>query len=247
MRKLPIVLAAAAVLTALFAGSFYFHQRSAEQARSRCALIAQEKADLFVSSVNFVIKRAEKLKSKIELYQGQTAFAQEDMKALCEAAESTTGISPKAVAIAPRGVISEVYPSAGNEFLLGFNYLDKKKRENERAKEIYMQGDTHLTNPYSPKLGAHRMEIRVPVILLKNGERKLWGLVTAALDMENVFQAVKLDSLGDQGLIYRLSRIEDDGTSRVLRSNGAPGKHAVHIYFSTKNLEWELAASPKGE
>ncbi len=247
MRKLPIVLAAAAVLTALFAGFFYFHQRNAEQARSRCALIAQEKADLFVSSVNFVIKRAEKLKSKIELYQGQTAFAKEDMKALCEAAEAETGISPKVIAVAPRGVISEVYPPAGNEFLIGFNYLDKKKWENKLAKELYSKGDTILRNPYSQKLGAHRMAIRVPVILLKNGERKLWGLVAASLDMENVFQAVGLDSLSDQGLIYRLSRIEDDGTPRVLRSNGAPGKHAVHIYFSTKNLEWELAASPKDE
>ena len=184
--------------------------------KERYSYIAKNEAEHVVTTIDCVMARTNTLKALIQDHNGDTSFFNHVADDIYKAIIEETGVTPKNLAIAPDGIVSDVYPIAGNEALIGFNFLDTSMAGNLDAKEAYERGYTKLTNPFKLIQGGNGMGCRSPVLLRNGGGRMMLDLskyealispkklcmevyvVEAGTEQEsNVDQSMKLISLSD--------------------------------------------------
>ena len=185
------------------------------------------------------------LKALIQDHGGDTSFFDDVAESIYNDVIDETGIVLKNFALAPDGVVSDVYPLKGNESLIGFDFLDTSHPGNAEAKEAYEKGITVLTNPFELIQGGVGMGCRSPVILKEGDDEELWGLVTVTLDYDNLIDVLRLDYLKGMGVNYTLSYIDDEGNNHIMQAEGTLDAHPEITQFKIRNLTWELAVSPE--
>ena len=218
--------------------------RDIKSEKTRYNYIAKNEAEHIVTTIDCVMARTNTLKALIKDHNGDTSFFKKDAEDMYNTVKEETGISLKNFAIAPDGVVSDVYPLEGNETLIGFDFLDTSRVGNLEAKEAYEQGNTILTNPFELIQGGIGMGGRAPVVLNDGDNQTLWGLVTVTIDFENLIEVLNLDNLKGMGVDFELSYIDNDGSVHGMHKIGEPKADAVKIRFNVRNLTWELAVSP---
>ena len=208
-------------------------------------LIAEDEATHIITTIDSIMTRTNTLEALIQDHKGKTDFFDNVAENIYTSVLLETGVSLKNLAVAPGGVVSAVYPYAGNESLIGFNFMDLSKPGNAEAYEAYEKGNTILTNPFKLVQGGIGMAGRKPVIIDDddNGKR-LWGLVTVTIDFDNLLKVLRLENLSAMGLNYELSYITYDGERHLIKSSGDLKNNAKRITFTIRNLTWELAVMP---
>ncbi len=230
------------LLLSIFYIFYIYHDLSSKM--ERYSFIAKSEAEHIATTIDCVMARTNTLKALIQDHNGDTSFFNKTAKDIYDSIIEETGITPKNFAIAPDGVVSDVYPMEGNERFLGFNFLDPDKPGNLDAIKAYKDKTTRLTNPFELFQGGRGMGGRSPVILRNENETKLWGLVTVTIDYENLIQILCLNKLNRMGVNYLLSYIDDAGESHLIHSNGQVDSAAQKYRFEVRNLTWELSVSP---
>ncbi len=230
------------VLGTIFIG---LTRHNLESARENYRYIAKNEAEHIATTIDCVIARTNTLKALIQDNNGSTAFFDDAAEIIYDEVLDETGVALKNFALAPGGVVSNVYPLEGNENLLGFDFLDPTHPGNAEAKSAYELGGTVLTNPFELIQGGTGMGGRAPVILRDGYQRNLWGLVTVTIDYDNLLEVLNLDNLAGMGVNYALSYIDGDGERRIMHSGGRLDRHSVKTQFKVRNLTWELEVSPK--
>lgn len=152
------------------------------------------------------------------------------------------------VVIAPNGIVTHVYPKAGNEALIGFDYFGKSAGNQEAllAKET---GELVLGGPFELVQGGEALVGRLPVYLNEeNGERTFWGLVSVTLNYPQALEGAELDQLKNQGFAYEIWRINPDNGERqiIANSNYKYNKNASYVeeHMKILNAEWYFRLSP---
>ena len=248
MRKLWIALSILLFLFSLSVGHMFFQWRNANQERKVYEQITQERANRIAFLMDVITKKGERLRKDIQNRHAKNFTFQEAAQTLCNTVQAEIGVSLKAVAPAPRGKISEVYPRAGNEDLIGYNFLDRKRNRTELEKNAFLRGESLLdTLPSEP--GGGYIAYRAPVLWTEKGAQKFWGIVALGVVLEDFCRAAEIDDLDSQGLNYRLSYVADDGKSLILREKGVFDDRVepIRIFFHLKNLTWKLETSPKDD
>ena len=123
------------------------HDLSVE--KERYGYIAKNQADHIVTTIDCVMSRTNTLKTMIKENNGDTTWFDHVAEDIYISIQEETGVSPKNFAIAPDGIVSDVYPLEGNEQLIGFDFLDTSLEGNLEAKEAYEKENTILTNPFA--------------------------------------------------------------------------------------------------
>ena len=243
-RKIGVITALITLLV-LFTVYSLFIQHDISLEKDHYGLIAEDEATHIITTIDSIMTRTNTLEVLIQDHNGQSDFFDSIAENLYNSVLLETGVSLKNLAVAPGGVVSAVYPYAGNESLIGFNFMDLSKPGNAEAYEAYEKGNTVLTNPFTLVQGGIGMAGRKPVIIddADNG-KKLWGLVTVTIDFENLLKVLHLENLSAMGLNYELSYITFDNTRHVMTSSGSLKKNAKRITFTIRNLTWELAVMP---
>ncbi len=218
------------------------HDLASEKARY--SYIAKNEAEHIATTIDCVMARTNTLKALVQDHEGDTTFFDDVAEDVYKAVTEETGVILKNVALAPGGVVSNVYPLEGNEALIGFNFLDMSRKGNQEAKEAYEQGKTILTNPFELVQGGMGMGGRAPVMLRNGDEEELWGLVTVTIDYDNLIEVLGLENLEGMGVNYALSYIDADGCGHIMQAKGTLDVHPEVIQFNVRNLTWELAVSP---
>ena len=212
--------------------------------KERYGYIARNQAEHITTTVDCVMSRTNTLKTMVKENNGGTSWFDDVAEDIYITVKEETGISLKNFAIAPNGVVSDVYPLPGNEQLIGFDFLDTSREGNLEAKEAYEKGKTIITNPFELIQGGIGMGGRAPV-LLKNGDsRTLWGLVTVTIDFENLMEVIGLENLHGMGVDYSLSYIDPDGKAQFMYGGKNLGENTVKTQFKVRNLTWELEVQP---
>ena len=244
--KRYIASAVAAVISLIVLCVLYLllveHDLSSEKARY--SYIAKNEAEHIATTIDCVMARTNTLKALVQDHEGDTAFFDDIAGDVYNAVTDETGVILKNIALAPGGIVSNVYPLEGNETLIGFNFLDMSRKGNQEAKEAYEQGKTILTNPFELIQGGMGMGGRAPVMLKNGDEEELWGLVTVTIDYDNLIKVLGLENLEGMGVNYALSYIDADGSSHILQAKGTLDTHPEKTQFNVRNLTWELAVSP---
>ena len=175
------------------------------QDKTRYGYIAANESDHIMTTVDGIMARTNTLKALVQDHRGGTDFFDAVAADVYDAVLRETGVALKNLAIAPRGVVSHVYPREGNKALIDFNYFDPDKQGNAEAIEAYEKGETVLTNPFPLVQGGIGMAGRTPVLLTVGDEPQLWGIVAVTIDYERLIDALKLNHLESMGIDYALS------------------------------------------
>lgn len=146
-----------------------------------------------------------------------------------------TGVELKNLAVAPGGIVEKVYPLEGNESLIGFNFMDPERPGNLDAIEAYNSGRTVITNPFDLVQGGKGIAGRAPVMIVENGAKRLWGLITVTIDYDQLIETFKLDNFTNMGYNYSLSYVDSAGSETVMKQGGNISSNAVSIEFNLRN------------
>ena len=207
--------------------------------------IAEDKAYNISATIESVILRIDSIKVLIQDHNGETEFFESLSDDIYENVQEDTGIALKNITLAPDGVVSDVYPLLTNESLIGYDYMDVTKTGNVTDPDVYEKGEIVLTNSYDIKMGGFGVSGTIPVFYKEFGNRSLWGLVGFNISPESLIEALKLETLDDMGINYRLSYIDSHNTRHIIEESIVKPEDEVTVRFNIENLLWELAISPK--
>lgn len=101
------------------------------------------------------------------------------------------------IAVAPDNVISFVYPSAGNEAVLGLDYskVPEQLGSVQRAME---SRDMIVAGPVNLRQGGNGIITRTPIFVNDGTTTVYWGMVSIVIDIPSLFAAVQLPELQNQ-------------------------------------------------
>ncbi|MCR5619458.1 MAG: sensor domain-containing diguanylate cyclase [Lachnospiraceae bacterium] len=231
-----------AILTTAYV--FYVRKEIAIE-KEHYSYIAEDKADNIEATIESVILRVDSIKVLIQDHNGGTEFFDSISDDIYDNVKEDTGISLKNITIAPEGVVSDVYPLLTNESLIGYDYLDVTKTGNVTNPDVYEKGETILTNSYDVKLGGFGVSGTIPVFYKEAGFSSLWGLVGFNISPDSLIEAIKLNSLDDMGINYRLSYLDSHNTRHLIQESSVKPEDEVTVTFNIENLVWELSISPQ--
>lgn len=148
--------------------------------------------------------------------------------------------------LAPAGVITTIYPLAGNEKAIGHDLLSDPLRRTEARRAIESRQMT-LAGPFELRQGGVGAVGRLAVFLPEpdKGER-FWGLVNVLMRLPDLLAASNLEALDKGGYGYDLTRLNPD-TGRwesIARSDG-PLRAPVESTINVPNGTWKLAVAPR--
>lgn len=147
--------------------------------------------------------------------------------------------------IAPKGIVSNVYPlSDGNEKLLGFDFFSDIAGNKEAALAIET-GKLVLSGPFRSVQGADILAGRMPVFLDTPDEKNVfWGLVSVSLKFPQILDDAELSIFKHQDFAYELWRINPDTNEKqVITSNYIPEKTRagyIERHVPVFNADWYL-------
>lgn len=151
------------------------------------------------------------------------------------------------IAGAPDLVVSLMYPVEGNEKAIG---LDYRQNRNQREAALRAVGSEQviLAGPVSLLQGGQGFIGRFPVFIEKdNGDRSLWGLVAAVIDVDKLYSESGLnqadlpisiairgqDATGEAGEVFF-------GDAEIFSNNPVTSR------VSLPSGNWQIAAVPAG-
>ena len=151
----------------------------------------------------------------------------------------------QSIQVAPNGVVTEIYPSAGNEA----GKIDLIHDKDRGKVSCYARDNDVITmqGPFNLKQGGSGIAIRSPVYLKdSNGGREFWGFAIVIIRVPEIFSGT-IDALSGFGYDFRLSKTVSpwDQTYQEVYSSGASMKDAATYDFDLGDSHWKLEVQPK--
>jgi len=154
----------------------------------------------------------------------------------------------KNVLFAPSGIVTKVYPAAGNDSLIGLDFFrdNKYSREALLAKE---KGELVLGGPFEMADGIQALAGIMPVYIDALDEKQVfWGFVSVTIRFPQVLEYSELEIFKTFGYAHELWKLNPETGDRQLldcnyeysKGNTLFMEKPVHIY----NSEWYLRVFP---
>ncbi len=241
----PIAIPAVIALIVLVTGGLFLDKQTSILARERLRADVQAELSLvrakLEGNINGNIQLVRGLVSTLATEPGmdQARFAALASSILAERSQL------RLVAAAPGLVVTMAYPLAGNEAVIGLDYvLDIAQRD--AVLQARDTGRPVLAGPVDLVQGGQGFVGRFPVFTGNGTERRFWGVVSAVVDMDRLYVESGLfaPSLGSDISITR----RDARGVKGQRFFG-PDLDGQDPVLSTVTLPsgfWEVAARPKG-
>ena len=150
--------------------------------------------------------------------------------------------------LASNGVVTQIFPLAGNESAIGHDLLNDPERRTEALAAIESRKLT-LAGPFRLIQGGVAVIGRLPVFIPDGaGGERFWGFTIALIPLPNLLEASNLTRLVEQDYSYELSRIDPDSGRRVMfaRSTDTDLQDGISFEINVPNGTWTLTAAPIG-
>lgn len=202
--------------------------------------LAQNHAFLVRDSLNQSLTLNYSLAAMVRLGRDSTDRFEDVARELLPYFDSVSHIS-----LAPDGIITRVYPLAGNEQSVGLNLLQdaRQKKEALRARD---SGKLTLAAPVNLVQGGLGAVARLPVFVDDQAGRHFWGFTLAVIRINRLLETANLTQLHDQGMAYQLWRTNPDSGAREIIADNAAAflQDPVDKSFDVPNGTWTLSVSP---
>jgi diguanylate cyclase (GGDEF)-like protein/PAS domain S-box-containing protein len=215
-------------------------QNRRHAARADMENIAQNHAFLVRDSLDQALTLNYSFAAMIRLSQGSTNRFEDVARELLPYFSSVSHVS-----LSPNGIITQVYPLAGNEKSLGFNQLEDSAQDKE-AILARDSGKLTLAGPVQLVQGGLGTVARLPVFLEDQAGRQFWGFTNVIIRMDRLLETANLHQLAQQGIAYKLWRIHPETGGQEIIAANAPEAlfDPVHKAFDVPNGSWTLSAMP---
>ena len=155
----------------------------------------------------------------------------------------------RSIGAAPDLVIKYMFPLEGNEAAIGMNFRDHPKQL-EAVLQARDSGNLIFDGPIDLVQGGRGFIARLPIFLDENKdgkERVFWGVISAVIDVEQLYTASGLQELA-QEFDIALRRNDTLGKGKVFfGTNQVFDQRPVLLDISLPNKgSWQMAAIPKG-
>ncbi|TCK08930.1 diguanylate cyclase (GGDEF)-like protein [Marinobacterium mangrovicola] len=153
------------------------------------------------------------------------------------------------IGLAPDNVISFIYPQAGNEAAIGFDY-EKSEKQWPAVSKAIASGGMVLAGPLRLVQGGNGLIARTPIYTnpVSQGRGEYWGLASVVIDSDALFAAAGLESVING---YQIAIRGQDGL-------GAAGQvfygdesvfdaPLVEMSIEFPNGNWVVGAIPAGD
>lgn len=150
----------------------------------------------------------------------------------------------QSIQLAPDGVVTEIYPEAGNE--AGKIDLLHDEVRGEICRYGKENDLTTMQGPFQLKQGGSGIAIRNPVYLKNEaGESVFWGFTIAIIRVPDIF-ANSVQALTDFGYAYRVSKTLSplDTEYEVIASSGAELEDPVSYEFELGGCSFRIEVMP---
>ena len=221
--------------------SFFLVQRKFQIEHGKMEMIILNQSNKITNVLSKLLYKTQALASLIIQNNGEivnfekTALAMVDDPAILN------------VLLAPNGIVSDVYPKAGNEAVLGLNFFSKGAG-NKEAIQAKKTGDMVLGGPFPLVQGGEALVGRLPIYLNDgHGNKTFWGLVSVTLKFPQALDGAELNSLGERGLAYEIWRMSPDtGGKQVIASSPFYNSDTPYLEKSLHilNAHWIFRISP---
>ena len=151
----------------------------------------------------------------------------------------------QSIQLAPGGVVTDIYPAAGNEA----GKIDLIHDKDRGRISCYSRDNDVITmqGPFDLKQGGSGIAIRNPVYLEDDsGNKEFWGFTIAIIRVPDIFSE-SIKALSEFGYDYRLSKNVSpwDETFQEVYSSGADMHDAATYNFDMGDSHWKLEVQPK--
>lgn len=154
------------------------------------------------------------------------------------------GSNLRNIGVAPEMVIRMVYPVQGNEKAVGLDYR-KVPEQFEKADLARTRGELVLDGPLQLIQGGSGLIGRLPVFINGNsGEKRFWGLVSAVIDVDALYDQAGLSELNN-ALDISIRFKSGDRNDLFYGSNEVFGLEPAMATVELPGVAWELAAVPR--
>ena len=214
-------------------------QRQSLKDIERIRTLYAERTENFINSV---FHKTDVLAAVVKLENGNITESTFDEIARIVYTENS-GI--RGIQYMPGAVVTYSYPLAGNEAVMGKNFLEIPERREDCLLAINTKSIA-LSGPYNLIQGGLGLVARNPVFLENDaGEETFWGFSTIVLDLPDALASVGLGSLPESGYDFQLFSINENGERIVIEGNESlDTSGAVSGAIQVPNHAWTLAIVP---
>jgi diguanylate cyclase (GGDEF)-like protein/PAS domain S-box-containing protein len=230
------------LLLALGAGLLVrFDAEQQRRQREAAAQLASERAQVVQRNVERMLASNHALAALVHQGNGQVIHFEAAAGQLLD-----SSLRVQALSLSPDGVVRHVFPSAGNESLIGFDQL----RDPGQQREAVFTRDTDrltLAGPLQLAQGGPGVVSRLPIFLPDaDGQRRFWGFSNVTIRLPDLLGGVGLDGLRRRGYHYRLWRVlPDSGAQQIISaSQSEPLVEPVRQSLEVPNGAWNLDLAP---
>ncbi len=149
--------------------------------------------------------------------------------------------------LAPNGVVTQIYPLAGNEAAMGHNLLEDPRRRTEALRAIESRALT-LAGPFPLVQGGVGVIGRLPVFVTdQTGGERFWGFTIALIHLDDLLEDSELSRLVERDYNYQLSRIDPDSGLKTVFSGSIDTdlQNPISFGIDVPNGTWTLAVAPR--
>lgn len=145
--------------------------------------------------------------------------------------------------LAPEGMVTRIYPLAGNE--AGLIDLINDEKRGPIARYTRDSGRTTLQGPFDLKQGGQGIAMRRPVYKTDaDGQKSFWGFIIAIIEVPKAFHST-VETLNSFGYAYALYNYDHMNANwqLVLRSDTELDNPEI-VEFDVLDTKWQLAVMP---
>ncbi len=150
--------------------------------------------------------------------------------------------------LAPNGVVTQIYPLAGNEAAIGHDLLNDPRRRIEALAAIESRRLT-LAGPFTLVQGGVAVIGRLPVFVPdKAGGERFWGFTNALIRLPALLELSNLNRLVEHEYDYQLSRVDPGSGQKTVFAGSIDTdlQDSISLEIEVPNERWTLAVAPRG-
>lgn len=152
----------------------------------------------------------------------------------------------RAVELAPGGIVSHVYPMAGNEQIVGHDLL-KDRQRNKEAWVAVSRREMAVAGPFELKQGGVGAIARYPLYrTLADGRQSFWGFSIVVVDFPALLRVAGVSELERAGYLFQFCWVPHTETAcRTTLGDELPSRLApVRTSLQLSSADWRIAVAP---
>jgi two-component system cell cycle sensor histidine kinase/response regulator CckA len=147
------------------------------------------------------------------------------------------------IQLAKDGVISQVWPLAGNESALRFD-LVRHPVHGKFVARVIASRTPLLYGPFELVQGGQGFALRVPIFVIEGGRERFWGLASAILRLHALLDESRFPRLARAGFDYAIVREDTPAGGELITSSHASARiDGPSVQIDLPGQRWSLAVA----